>query len=109
MAGRTPKNYEGTKPTGIQLSSLLSSALNQLGESFKERPDLILAAWPKIVGEKLSPMAEAVSFEGGILTIKVKNSTLLSLLSLHEKTRLLNSLRDQFPRSTIRNIIFRLG
>jgi hypothetical protein len=107
--GRSPKNYEGTKPTGRLLSPLLSSALSQIGESYKDRPDLIIAAWPEIMGSKLAPMTQALSFEEGVLTVKVKNSTLHSLLSLHEKPRLLQSLREKFPSVTIRNIIFRIG
>lgn len=107
--GRAPKNYDGTKPTNKLLSPLLDSALSQIGMSFKERPDLILAAWPEIMGAKLAPMTQAVSFDEGVLTVKVKNSTLHSLLSIQEKPRLLQSLREKFPSVTIRNIIFRIG
>lgn len=106
---RAPKNYTGTQPTGRHLAPLLSSAMNQIGASYKDRPDLILAAWPKIIGEKFAPMAQAVSFEDGVLTIKVKNSTLHSLLSVNEKARLLQGLREKFPTVTIRNINFRIG
>jgi hypothetical protein len=106
---RTPKNYDGTEPTGKQLNQLLSNVLNKINEVYKERPDLILAFWPELIGDKLAPMAQAVSFQEGILVVKVKNSTLHSLLMQHEKTRLLMSLRKKFPSVTIRNIIFRIG
>lgn len=106
---RTPRYYDGIEPTGKSIKQLLPSLLNQIGGAFQERPDLILAAWPHLISEQLAPRTKAVSFEQGILLIKVKDSTLLSLLSLHEKTRLLKSLRDQFPSVNIRNIIFRIG
>ena len=106
---RTPKNYDGTEPTGRQIRHLLPNFLNEIGEIYKERPDLVLVGWVEIIGDKLAPMTEAVSFESGVLTVKVKNSTLHSLLSQHEKARLLKSLKDKFPSVTIRNIMFRIG
>lgn len=106
---RIPKNYDGIEPTGKQLKQLLPSLLKNIGEAYKDRPDLILAAWPKVIGEKLAQMTQAVSFSEGVLVVKVKNSTLYSLLAQHEKARLLNSLREQFPSVIIHNIIFRIG
>ena len=106
---RVPRNYDGVEPTARPIKQLLPSLLKKIGAKFDERPDLVLAAWPHIIGEKLAPMTEAVSFNEGMLVVKVKNSTLHSLLSQHEKPRLLKSLRDKFPSVTIRNIIFRMG
>lgn len=109
MGYRTPRNYDGTQPTGKLLRQLLPELLGQIGASHQERPDLILAAWAQVIGERLSPMTQAVSFHEGILTVKVKNSTLHSLLSQHERPRLLRSLREKFPNAKIHNIIFRIG
>jgi len=106
---RTAKNYSGIKPTGKLLSTLLPAALKRLGEQVGERPDLVLAAWPKVIGEKLASMTRAVSFEAGVLTVHVDNSTLLSLLTQHEKQKLVTRLKREFPKVTIRNIIFRIG
>lgn len=98
-----------TKPTSRTLSQLLPKVLEEIGKTQAKRPDLILASWPDIIGEKLAPMTEAVSFEKGCLYVKVKNATLHSLLSQHEKFRLLKRLQERFPNSQIRNIIFRIG
>lgn len=106
---RTPRNYDGIKPTGKLLGDLLPKVFSDIGDTYNKRGDLILAAWPEIIGEKLAPMTAAVAFEGGVLTVKVKNSTLYSLLSTHEKGRLLKALKEKFPKSTIRNIVFRMG
>ncbi len=107
--GRRPRGYAGTERTTRDIRDLLPGVLKKIGEVHKERPDLILAAWPQIIGERLSKMARAVSFEGGVLTVKVANSTLYSLLMQHEKKRLLQVLRETFPGAEIKNIVFRLG
>lgn len=106
---RTPKNYDGTERTAKEISQLLPQVLDKMGESFSKRPDLILAAWPELIGEKLAPMAQAISFSDGVLTVKVKNSSLYSLLTQHEKPRLMKAMQAKFPSVMIRNIIFRLG
>lgn len=74
---------------------------------YDDRPDLILASWAEIIGPTFAPMTEAISFYDGILTVKVKNSTLYSLLSQHEKNRLLKNLREKFPRTQIKTLHFR--
>ena len=91
------------------IRQLLPGLLNKIGEAHKDRPDLVLAAWPEIIGEKYAKMTQAVSFDANVLTVKVKNSTLHSLLSQHEKTRLLRLLQERFPRVKIVNINFRIG
>lgn len=98
-----------TKPTAKKLKDLLPQVLAEISKSYQERPDLLLAGWPDVIGEKLAPMTQALSFNEGILTVKVKNSTLHSLLVQHEKPKLLKRLRERFPSSGIRNIIFRIG
>jgi hypothetical protein len=106
---RTPKNYDGSGTTSRQLKELLPSVLSQIGGIYEERGDLVLASWPEIIGPQLASMTEAVSFDSGILVVKVKNSTLYSLLSQHEKPRILKNLRDKFPTTSVKNIVFRLG
>lgn len=106
---RTPKNYDGTGVTTHKVSDLLSSVLSQIGDAYQDRPDLIIASWPEIIGQKLAPMTEAVSFVDGVLVVKVKNSTLHSLLSQHDKQRILSSLRQKFPKVNIKNVFFRIG
>jgi hypothetical protein len=95
--------------TNKQMKDLLPKVLGKIGAIHRDRPDLILAAWPHIIGEKLAQMTKAVSFDQGILFVKVSNSTLYSLLSQHERARLLKSLRAQFPSVEIKNIQFRVG
>ncbi len=98
-----------SKLTNKQIKDLLPKVLSQIGAVHRDRPDLILAAWPEIIGEKLASMTKAVCFEKGILVVKVSNSTLYSLLSQHDRGRLLKNLREKFPSVEIKNIRFRIG
>lgn len=106
---RTPKNYDGTAVTTHKMTDLLSQIVFQIRENYQDRPDLVLAAWPEVIGNKLADMTQAVSFIDGVLLIKVKNSTLHSLLSQNDKTRIMASLKNKFPRIQLKNIVFRIG
>lgn len=106
---RTPKNYDGTRVTNHTLNDLLPSILAQIGERHELRPDLLLAAWPEVIGAKLAGMTRALSFRDEVLVVAVRNSTLYSLLHQHEKHRLLKALREKFPQVPIKNILFRIG
>jgi hypothetical protein len=106
---RTPRQYDGTRITTHRMTDLLPVVLAKIGEVYQDRPDLILAIWPEIIGPKLASMTQAVSFVDGILSVKVKNSTLHSLLSQNEKPRILNLLRQKFSHVEIKNICFRIN
>lgn len=106
---RIPRNYDGSNPTGRHVKELLPAVLNKIGENYQERPDLILAAWPEIIGPILASQTQAVSFIDGKLTVKVKNSTLYSLLNQNDKPKLVATLRQRFPRIEIKTILFRIG
>lgn len=106
---RTPKNYQGTRPTGKTLSEVMPYVMDAIHGACEEKPDLIMQAWPKIIGDKLAPMTKAVSFERHVLHVTVNNSSLLSLLSRYEKYKLLTSLKEMFPSIEIRDIRFRIG
>lgn len=80
-----------------------------MGAVYQDQPGLVLAAWPGLVGPQVASMTQAVQFHEGILRVKVHNSPLYSLLTQHEKQRLLRNLRAQFPKVEIKNILFRIG
>lgn len=106
---RKSKGVDGTAVTSRRVSDLLPKMLSSLIEARNDRPDLVLAVWPEIIGEKLASMTQAVSFNDGFLVIKVRNSTLYSLLSQHEKPKILARLRAKFPKVHFKTIIFRVG
>jgi hypothetical protein len=106
---RTPRNYDGTQVTTHRMADLLPQVLSALSEVQHYRPDLVLAAWPEVIGAKLAGMTEALSFVDGVLLVKVKNSTLYSLLNQYERPRILRNLQAKFPSVRFEKIIFRVG
>lgn len=103
------KNYDGPLPTTRHISQVIPRLLSDIGKRYQDRPDLIMAAWPEVIGQQLAPMTQAVSFQNGFLVVKVSNSTLYSLLCQNDKPRLIKNLRDKFPHATIKSIVFQLG
>ncbi len=98
----------GTNLTSRQLNQLLPGVLARIGRIYQSRPDLILSAWPSVIGANLAAQTRATSFSEGVLFVSVKNSTLYSLLTQHDKPRIIQSLREKFPHTTIKTIVFRL-
>lgn len=109
VSKRLPRYYDGPLPTTRHIRQLLPRFLEDIGKKFDERPDLIIAAWPEVIGHNLAPMTQAISFEEGVLIVRVNNSTLFDLLNKYDRPRLIKNLRDKFPGSVIKTIYFRLG
>ncbi len=105
----TLRKNKAIRPTGKRLADLLPKIMSKIGKMHKVRPDLVVSAWPEVIGKRFVSMTQAVSFVEGILTVKVKNSTLLSLITAHEKPRLINKFKVKFPQVSFRNIVFRIG
>ncbi len=105
---RTPKHYDGTAVTTHRICDLLPLVLGEIGRIYEQNGEWILAKWPEIIGP-YAEMTQAVSFSEGVLVVKVKNSTLYSLLSRNDKYSLVASLRKAFPRTEIKTIHFRMG
>ena len=102
--------YDGQKPTSRKLQDLLPQVLGSLQWKYNAQPKLLLDEWANIIGDTLAPLTRAVRFEDGVLHVKVKNSTLLSLLhSPADKQKILEAIRNALPGIVIRNILFRIG
>ncbi len=106
---RNPKSYDGSALTTHHARDVAPTVLRSITAAMQEKPELVLATWPGLIGAKLAPMAQAVAFADGVLTVRVKNSTLFSLLSQRDKPRLLTALRKQLPGTTIYDIVFRMS
>ncbi len=99
----------GTNVTTQKFNDVLSRVISKIEKNHRSCSDLILASWPRIVGQKIAKMTHPISFDEAVLTVKVQNSTLYSLLSYKEKFWILKDLRKKFPTVEINNIIFRMG
>ena len=73
--------------------------------SLRENDDLLKRA--RIIGEKLSGLAQVKSLNNGILVIKVNSSSLNQLLSTTEKPKILLKLKTQYPFLRIKNVVFK--
>lgn len=104
MRSRTRRNYSGVENPVKKMTELLPEILADLTP--KDHPEEIFQFWRTLVGEKIAPLTEPVSWQNGVLTVKVKSSTLYSLLAVHERPRLLGKLKEKF---SIRNLMFRMG
>lgn len=110
MAGwkrRNPKDYAGTHRTSHFLAQIAPTVVETLRKGVQDNPDTVLLAWPEVVGPVHAQMARAEQFSDGTLVVKVKNSTLYSLLC-QDKRRILDRMRCKAPSVEIRNIIFRM-
>jgi hypothetical protein len=106
---RTLKNFDGTNPTGKSIDRLLETILSDLSKQAGRQGSEVVRAWGDVLGPKFAKLTEATGMQDGILTVKVKSSTLYSLLRQHEKPRLLARLQELFPLAGIRDIVFRVG
>jgi len=106
MRSRTPKNYFGTANPEKKMADLLPEVLRDLRVKSVDPREEIFQSWKELIGEKMAPLTDPISFVDGVLTVKVKSSTLYSLLVVHERPRLLGLLQQKF---SIRNLIFRVG
>ena len=70
-------------------SEILPKILLNIEKKYRSNPSNVVESWPQIIGSKLAPMTKVVGFENGVLTVKVKSSTLFSLLNNYEKDKLL--------------------
>ena len=93
-----------------RLRDLMSKYMHSISVKCKQQPQLVLALWPKVIGEQFAPMTKAIRFDEGILYVTVSNSTLLSILSRQsDKVRLIKALQELVPGQHIRTINFRIG
>lgn len=106
MKSRTPRNYSGIENPVKKMADLLPEYLTDLGIKLSDPREEIYRFWNELMGEKMAPLTEPVSLVDGVLTVKVKSSTLYSLLVAYERPRLLERLKEKF---SIRNVVFRVG
>ena len=103
------KNKKNIISIPRNISEILPGVLSNIEDKYKKNPSNIIASWPEIIGKKLAPMTKVISYSDGILIIKVKSSTLYSLLNNYEKDKLLQKLQDKFSKKIIQKIHFKLG
>lgn len=105
MTQRTPRRYDGIVSPSQKLGDLLPGFLEKVGAKAHQEHLLVFQAWKELLGEKMAPLTEPLTWQEGVLTVKVKSATLYSLLCRHEGSRLLKEMQKKF---LIRKITFRV-
>lgn len=107
---RYRKKYrKPTETSFTTISAIIPDFMAQMKNSATQQSPQILQYWPKIVGDKLASLTQAVSINDGVMIVIVKSTTLYSLLCQYEKSRLLGLMQKQFSKKAIRDIRFRIG
>lgn len=96
MGRCNPRFFSGTQPTSHALDLLVSRWLRAFDKRVSDSPEKAFAAWDAVVGLKISALARPLTFSEGILTVRVQNSTLMSLLAGTERKQILQRLRRQY-------------
>jgi len=91
-----------------QLGSLLNRWLKQSGYLKTVKQQQAIVYWRKIVGDYTADASRAVKIEGGVLWVKVKNSTWLHHLSML-KSQIMRNLEQYSGNNNIKDIYFFLG
>lgn len=106
---RTPRNYSGKEFPFKDLRSVLPQIVDRIEKKACSKDQLIVDAWPAVVGEKLAEYTQATAFNEGMIHVTVKSSTLYSLLVQHERKKLTKLYQKKFPHAYIKNIYFQMG
>lgn len=91
------------------MRDILPQILNRISTNFDQQPYLVISSWPEIVGERVAKMTQAISFSDGVLMVRVNNSPLYTLLHQYDKPQIVKKLRQRFPQTLIKTVLFRLG
>lgn len=107
---RTPYAYNGSKLTSHALQDILPHIVERLNRTAMQKPQKVIEAWQEMVDPRFASMTRAVRFENRVLYVLVKNSTVLSLLSVpQDKERIVALLRQKFQGVQIDYIQYKLG
>lgn len=103
---RTPKHFDGTKKVAVEIKELLPGLLEEISRKNMDPREAVFREWFQLIGEKGASLTEPVSLKEWVLCVRVRSSSLYSVLAQYERTRLLQKLQEKFP---LRDLIFRPG
>jgi len=94
-------------PAGRPICSLLPGILKNIKDVKVEKRWQLKDVWQQIIGPKMAPYTKIQALKGGVVFVQVASPTLLNLLVLKEKPRLINELQKKLPHLNIKTIVFR--
>jgi predicted nucleic acid-binding Zn ribbon protein len=86
-----------------RVGELLPGVLEGLGLGGALTAAAALAAWRRVVGERMARVADARSLAGGVLTVEVESSVWMQEIGFH-KVRILKRLEDECGAGVVRDL-----
>lgn len=90
------------------VSEIVDKTIRKLPVSKKIREQMIIDAWPVIVGEKIADKTRALTCENGTLLVWVRDSVWAQHISLQQR-RIINALNRHARTRSLTEIRFRAG
>lgn len=98
----------GPKGKPEKIKNILDPILARTGLKWRVKEQKIIEGWKHIVGADMARNTEAVKFRGGILYIKVSNSTWMQQLQFLKKM-IIDKLQGEIKDISIDDIRFFIG
>lgn len=94
-------------PAGRPIQDLLPAFLKTIEHVKNDKRLQLEEVWAELIGEKMVPFTKIQSLHEGVLFVQVSSPTVLNLLVLKEKPRLIKALQAKLPHLQIKTIVFR--
>lgn len=94
-------------PAGRPIQDLLPNFLKTIKHTKGDNRLQLEEVWAELIGEKMLSYTKLQTVHEGVLFVQVSSPTVLNLLVLKEKTRLLKELQEKLPHLQIKTIVFR--
>ncbi|MBS3982887.1 MAG: DUF721 domain-containing protein [Dethiobacter sp.] len=92
----------------IPIEQLLAKTLRKLPNAKKIKGQMLIDAWPDVVGLQIAAKAKAIMFENGILFVWVRDSVWAQHLLL-QKRQIVGSLNKAVRTNILTNIHYQVG
>lgn len=100
---------EGERPDrAVPVSQVFADLIPKLGLANSVREADILSAWAGVVGDFIAAHSRPERLTGGVLSVKVLQSSVRYELDRTWKPKILENLRARFGEKTVREIRFTL-
>lgn len=94
-------------PAGRPIQDLLPNFLKTIEHVKGDKRLQLEEVWTQLIGEKMVSHTKLQTVHEGVLFVQVSSPTVLNLLVLKEKARLLKGLQEKLPHLQIKTIVFR--
>jgi predicted nucleic acid-binding Zn ribbon protein len=92
----------------LSIRSVVEDTLREMGYGSSLQQHRIFGVWKEVVGPRISPHAQPITFRAGLLIVAVEDSMWLHQLHLF-KHRILTDLQARLPEVCIRDMVLRVG